>query len=96
MNGEARVRKRIFMRRIEPRRVGQVAEALERSIHLLRRAFEQPATAHREQRIADERDAVRIEDQREVIERVAGDLDDAPDMLANADLVAFRESRALP
>ena len=61
----------------------------ERGEHLLRRAFEQPAAAHREHRVADERDPGVAEDEGDVAERVAGDLPHFADMVAEADRVAF-------
>ena len=73
--------------------VGQAGQPLERAIHLLRRAFEQPPAAHREQGVADERDSLIVEDQGDVAERVAGDFDHAADVIAEADLVAFAQAR---
>ena len=62
---------------------GKRREPLEGAVHLLRRPFEQPAAAHREQGVADEGDAVLVEDQRDMVERVAGHFDHPPDMLAD-------------
>jgi len=77
------------VRAIEPRLGRQACQPLERPVHLLRTALEQPAAAHGEQSVADERHAVLVEDQGDVAERVAGDFDDAANMLAEPDPVAL-------
>ena len=91
MSGEAGVGERIFVRAVKARVSGKRGEPLKRAVHLLRRAFEQSAAAHREQGVADEGDAVLVEDQRDMAERVSGDFDHPADVLAEPHLVAFAE-----
>ena len=89
VGGEARVRKRVFVRAIKARFGGQFGEPLKRAVHLLRRSFEQAAAAHREQGVADEGNSILLEDQRDMPERVTGDFDHPADVIAEAELVAF-------
>ena len=96
MNGEPSVRERIFVGRIKACISRQFREPLERAVHLLRGAFEQPPASHGEQCVADERDTLLIEDQRDVIERVAGDFDDLADVIAEADLATFGQRNVAP
>ena len=91
VDGEACVRQRIFVARVKPRVVGQSRDPLQRGVHLLGRAFEQPAAAHREQGVADEGDPRLVEHQGDMAERVAGDLDRPADMVAEAKLGPFAE-----
>ena len=91
MGGEARVGERIFVRAIERGVVGQSGEPLERAY-----ICSGVPSNSRPQPIANKVSptkaiAVVVEDQRDVAERVAGNFDHPADMLAEAELVAFRQ-----
>ena len=74
----------------------QFREPLERAVHLLRGALEQPPASHGEQCVADECDTLLIEHQRDVTERVAGDFDDPADVIAEADIATFGQRNVAP
>ena len=71
MSGKTGVGKRIFVCAIKAEVVRQASQTTERMVHLLGRPFEQPATTHREQRIADKRHLIVMKDIGDVAERVA-------------------------
>lgn len=77
------------MRAVNPCFIRQLHDLLQGSPHLCGRAFEEPAAAHGEQRVADEGGAVGLEQVADMRPRMAGCFDDARRVFAECEAIAF-------